>query len=177
MVPIHWFLTLKLCIVRKMKANYNHEQKLGYFWIIEAFSNSHIPCPSPHPSNKIGRMFPEFFPSLLLKDRVLICRDAIKRSILAQYIIPYFKADISLFPKGDRLTQISLYISLLHHDWESRVAKFKIKKNGRNVCCIYSHQLTQQLAHDKVQDRNIVYLPGVNWQDNRNKIRQNYGLR
>ena len=47
------------------------------------------------------------------------------RSILAQYIIPYFKADISLFPKGDRLTQISLYISLLHHDWQSRVAKFK----------------------------------------------------
>ena len=93
------------------------------------------------------------------------------RSILAQYIIPYFKADISLFPKGDRLTQISLYISLLHHDWQSRVAKFKIKKNGRNVCCIYSHQLRQQLAHDKVQDRNIVYLPGVNWRDNRNKIR------
>ena len=54
-------------------------------------------------------MFPEFFPSLLLKDRVLICRSAIKRSILAQYIIPYFKADISLFPTGDRLTQISLY--------------------------------------------------------------------
>ena len=93
------------------------------------------------------------------------------RSILAQYIIPYFKADISLFPKGDRLTQISLYISLLHHDWESRVAKFKIKKNRLNICCIYSHQLRQQLAHDKVQDRNIVYLPGVNWQDNRNKIR------
>ena len=108
------------------------------------------------------------------------------RSILAQYIIPYFKADISLFPKGDRLTQISLYISLLHHDWQSRVAKFKIKKNGRNTSCIYSHQLTQQLAHDKVQDRNIVYLPveyvcGTNQQhkkkENRNNIRQNYGLR
>ena len=125
-------------------------------------------------------------PSRLLKRHVLICRDAIKRSILAQYIIPYFKADISLFPKGDRLTQISLYISLLHHDWQSRVAKFKIKKNGRNVCCIYSHQLTQQLAHDKLQDRNIVYLPveqqgGTNQQhkkkENRNKIRQNYVLR
>ena len=49
-------------------------------------------------------MFPEFFPSLLLKDRVLICRDASKWSILAQYFIPYFKADISLFPKGERLT-------------------------------------------------------------------------
>ena len=128
LVPIHWFLTLKLCIVRKMKANYNHEQKLGYFWITEAFSNSHIPRPSPHPTNNIGRMFPEFFPSSLLKDRVLICRDAIKRSILAQYLMPYFKADISLFPTGDRLTQISPYISLLHHDWQSRVAKFEIKK-------------------------------------------------
>ena len=174
---IHWFLTLKLCIARKMKANYNHGQKLGYFWIIEAFSNSHIPCPSPHPTNKIGRMFPEFFPSLSLKDRVLICRDAIKRSILAPYLIPYFKADISLFPRGDRLTQISPYISLLHHDWQSRVPKFEIKKNRLNICCIYSHQLKQQLALDKVQDRNIVYLPGVNWQDNRNKIWHNYGLR
>ena len=35
----------------------------------------------------------------------------------------------------------------------------KIKKNRLNICCIYSHQQTQQLAHDKVQDRNIVYLP------------------
>ena len=56
-------------------------------------------------------------PAGLLKNRVLLCRDAIiKRSILAQYILPSFKADISLFPTGDRLTQISLYISLLHHD-------------------------------------------------------------
>ena len=173
MVPIHWFLTLKLCIVRKMKANYNHGQKLGNFWISGAFPIHTYPAPAPSlsPQTTWDACFQNFSLSLLLKDRALICRDAIKRSILAQYIIPYFKADISLFPKGDRLTQISLYISLLHHDWQSRVAKFKIKKNGRNVCCIYSHQLTQQLAHDKVQDRNIVYLPGVNWQDNRNKIR------
>ena len=48
-------------------------------------------------------------PSRLLKPRALICRDAIKHSILAQYIISYFNADISLFPTGDRLTEICLY--------------------------------------------------------------------
>ena len=135
------------------------------------------PAPPLTPQTTLDACFQNFFPSLLLKDRVLICRDAIKRSILAQYIIPYFKADISLFPTGDRLTQISPYISLLHHDWQSRVTKFEIKKNRLNICCIYSHQLKQQLALDKVQDRDIVYLPGVNWQDNRNKIWHNYGLR
>ena len=135
------------------------------------------PAPPLTPQTTLDACFQNFFPSLLLIDRVLIFRDAIKRSILAQNIIPYFKADISLFPTGDRLTQISLYISLLHHDWQSRVAKFKMKKNRLNIRCIYSHQLRQQLAHDKVQDRNIVYLPGMNWRDNRDKIRQNYGLR
>ena len=121
---------------------------------------------------------------------VLRCRDAIKRSIayaqfdsfslfwyiLAQYIIPYFKADISSFPTGDRWKQISLYISLLHHDWQSRVAKLKIKKNRLNICCIYSHQLRQQLAHDKVQDRNIVYLPilaGIRTDQQHKKKKQN----
>ena len=74
------------------------------------------PAPSLTPQTTLDACFQNFSPSLLLKDRVLICRDAIKRSILAQYFIPYFKADISLFPTGDRLTQISLYISLLHHD-------------------------------------------------------------
>ena len=86
------------------------------FWGVFQFTHT-LPLPLPSPREQcwthVSRIF---FPSLLLKDRVLICRDAIKRSILAQYIIPYFKADISLFPKGDRLTQISLYISLLHHD-------------------------------------------------------------
>ena len=104
-------------------------------------------------------------PAGLPKPRVLRCRDAIKRSIanaqfdsfslvwyiLAQYIIPYFKGDISSFPTADRVTQICLYkFAAL---WlTGRVAKFKIKKNRLNVCCIYSHQLTQQLTHDKVQD-------------------------
>ena len=62
-------------------------------------------------------------PAGLPKPRVLRCRDAIKRSIdnaqfdsfslvwyiLAQYIIPYFKGDISSFPTADRVTQICLY--------------------------------------------------------------------
>ena len=135
------------------------------------------PAPPLTPQTTLDACFQNFFPTLFLKDRVLICGDAIKRSIFAQYIIPYFKADISLFSTADRLTQISVYISLPHHDWQSRVAKFKIKKNRMNICCICSHQLTQQLAHDKLQDRNIVYLPGMNWRDNRDKIRENYGLR
>ena len=49
-----------------MKANYNHGQKLGYFWISGAFFNSHIPWPSPHPTNNIGPMSPEFFPQFQL---------------------------------------------------------------------------------------------------------------
>ena len=62
-------------------------------------------------------------PAGLPKPRVFRCREAIKQSIanaqfdsfslvwyiLAQYIIPYFKADISSVPKVDRLTQICLY--------------------------------------------------------------------
>ena len=147
------------------------------FELLGRFPIHTYPAPPLTPQTTLDACFQNFFPSLLLKDRVLICRDAIKRSILAPYLIPYFKADISLFPRGDRLTQISPYISLLHHDWQSRVPKFEIKKNRLNICCIYSHQLKQQLALDKVQDRNIVYLPGVNWQDNRNKIWHNYGLR
>ena len=67
------------------------------------------PAPSLSPQTTLDACFQNFSLSLLLKDRVLICRDAIKRSILAQYLIPYFKADISLFPTPDRLTQISLY--------------------------------------------------------------------
>ena len=59
----------------------------------------------------------------LPKPRVLRWRDAINQSIanaqfdsfslvwyiLAQYIIPYFKAAISSFPTADRLAQICLY--------------------------------------------------------------------
>ena len=36
---------------------------LGHFSISRAFSNSHRSNPSPHPTNKVGRVYPEFFPS------------------------------------------------------------------------------------------------------------------
>ena len=60
-----------------------------------------------------------------------------------------------------------------------------LNRNRLNICCIYSHQLRQQLTHDKVQDRNIVYLTKKviesdltnNIKKKQNKIRQNYGLR
>ena len=74
------------------------------------------PAPLLTPQTKLDACFQNFFPSFLLKDCVFICRDAIERSFLTQYIIPYFKAEISLFRTGDRLTQIPMYISLLHHD-------------------------------------------------------------
>ena len=91
------------------------------------------------PQTTLDACFQNFFPSLLLKDRVLICRDAItERSILAQYLIPYFIADISLFPTADRLTQISLYISLLHHDLQSTVAKLKIKKPSEYLLHLFT---------------------------------------
>ena len=36
---------------------------LGHFCVSEAFSNSHRTNPSPHPTNNVGCMHPEFFPS------------------------------------------------------------------------------------------------------------------
>ena len=36
---------------------------LGHFCVSGAFSNSHRPNPSPHPTNNVGRVYPEFFPS------------------------------------------------------------------------------------------------------------------
>ena len=86
------------------------------FELLGRFPIHTYPAPPLTLQTTLDACFQNFFPSLLLKDRVLICRDAIKRSILAIYLMPYFKADISLFPTGDRLTQISPYISLLHHD-------------------------------------------------------------
>ena len=133
------------------------------FWGVFQFTHT-LPLPSPHKQRwtHVSRIFSTLF----LKDRVLICGDGIKRSILAQYIIPYFKADISLFPTADRLTQISLYISLLHHDLQNTVAKLKIKKPSAYLLHLFTST-----------NVTISNLPGVNWQDNRNKIRQNYGLR
>ena len=34
---------------------------LRHFCISRAFSNSHRPNPSPHPTNNVGRVYPEFF--------------------------------------------------------------------------------------------------------------------
>ena len=34
---------------------------LGHFCISGAFSNSHRSNPSPHPTNNVGRVYPEFF--------------------------------------------------------------------------------------------------------------------
>ena len=36
---------------------------LGHFCISGAFTNSHRSNPSPHPTNNVGRVYPEFFPS------------------------------------------------------------------------------------------------------------------
>ena len=109
------------------------------------------PAPALTPQTTLHACFQNFFPGLLLKDRVLICRSAIKRSILAQYLIPYFKADISLFPTADRLTQISLYISLLHHDLQNTVAKLKIKKPSAYLLHLFTST-----------NVTISNLPGVN---------------
>ena len=34
---------------------------LGYFCVSGAFSDSHRSNPSPHPTNNVGRVYPEFF--------------------------------------------------------------------------------------------------------------------
>ena len=85
------------------------------FELLGRFQIHTYPAPAPPPSltpqTMLDACFQNFFPSLSLKDRINM-----PRRYLAHYIIPHFKADISLFPTGDRLTQISLYISLLHHD-------------------------------------------------------------
>ena len=36
---------------------------LGNFCISGVFSNSHVSNPSPHPTNNVGRVYPEFFSS------------------------------------------------------------------------------------------------------------------
>ena len=39
---------------------------LGHFCISGAFSNSHRSNPSPHPTNNVGRVYPEFFSEIQL---------------------------------------------------------------------------------------------------------------
>ena len=34
---------------------------LGYFCVSGAFSDSHRSNPSPHPTNNVGHVYPEFF--------------------------------------------------------------------------------------------------------------------
>ena len=36
-------------------------KNLGALFISGAFSNSHKPNPSPHPTNNVGLLYPEFF--------------------------------------------------------------------------------------------------------------------
>ena len=35
---------------------------LGHFRVSGTFSNSHRSNPSPHPTNSVARVYPEFFP-------------------------------------------------------------------------------------------------------------------
>ena len=39
------------------------DKSLGALFVSGAFSNSHRSNPSPHPTNNVGRVYPEFFPS------------------------------------------------------------------------------------------------------------------
>ena len=46
-----------------LRTNYNHGQKAWDTSISEAFSNSHRSSSSPHATNNVGHVYPEFFPS------------------------------------------------------------------------------------------------------------------
>ena len=48
-------------IFRIFGNNYNPGQKSWDTCISGAFSNSHGSNPSPHPTNNVGRVYPEFF--------------------------------------------------------------------------------------------------------------------
>ena len=41
-------------------------KSLGHFRVSRAFSNLHRSNPSPHPTNNVGRVYPEFFPDFQL---------------------------------------------------------------------------------------------------------------
>ena len=45
------------------KALQSWKKVLGHFCVSGAFSNSHRSNLSPHPTNNVGRVYPEFFPS------------------------------------------------------------------------------------------------------------------
>ena len=45
-----------------LTTNYNHEQRsLDTFAFLGRFANSHRSNPSPHPTNNVGRVCPDFF--------------------------------------------------------------------------------------------------------------------
>ena len=55
--------TSQICSQVKIFHLQNHGQKSWETCISWVFSNSHMPNPSPHPTNNIGCLYPEFFPS------------------------------------------------------------------------------------------------------------------
>ena len=53
--------TTMVSVLRKKMQSWT--KVLGHFCVSGAFSNSHRSNPSSHPTNNVGRVYPEFFPS------------------------------------------------------------------------------------------------------------------